>query len=63
MGDLVGIMPRGAAINSDLYLQALKILQKLFRSFVLDITAILLKSSFNTTKHSHIQVLKHRKLS
>jgi len=31
MDDLVGIMPHGQAINSDLYLQALKTSQKLFR--------------------------------
>jgi hypothetical protein len=57
-------MPRGPAINSDLYLWSPKTLQNRFRSvghtFV---TAVLLRSFCNTTTHSHRQVLKDRKLS
>ena len=56
-----GGMPHGQTINSDLYLHTRGTWRSL--SGELDLTKMLLKSSFDTTTHVNTQVRKHMKQS
>jgi len=52
---MVDIISRGETVNSNLYIQTLKILEKFF-SGEFELTKILLKFSVNKSTHEHTEM-------